>query len=138
MSHFATTRSLFASLFLFQNVNVSEQTMVDVEGGSLISHLKLTLSPAYWTKRQGKGIPDPTFATGTSVADSKNALPSSSSTEATTSLKPEGPAQLSQPQQPQSDSNDPPPPYSSALSEGWEILPRYREEEEEERPGSRS
>ncbi|PVH84143.1 hypothetical protein DL98DRAFT_651844 [Cadophora sp. DSE1049] len=86
---------------------------------------------AYWTRRQGKGIPDPSSpSTATGGANSKIAVPSSSSTSATISLKPEGPAQPPQPL-PQGETNDPPPPYSSTLSEGWEILPRYREADEE-------
>ncbi|KAK0103471.1 hypothetical protein ONS95_005492 [Cadophora gregata] len=83
---------------------------------------------AYWAKRQGKGIPDPSSPSKASAGESSRAVvPSSSSRSETTRRIPE------QQQQPQSQGelNDPPPPYSSALSDGWEILPRYQEADQE-------
>ncbi|KAH7397837.1 hypothetical protein BKA64DRAFT_50592 [Cadophora sp. MPI-SDFR-AT-0126] len=86
---------------------------------------------AYWARRQGRGIPDPSSPkTATTATNLRIAIPSTNSASESPGLKSESPAQQPQPQH-QGETNDPPPPYSSALSDGWEILPRYKEADEE-------
>ncbi|KAH7346573.1 hypothetical protein BKA65DRAFT_595058 [Rhexocercosporidium sp. MPI-PUGE-AT-0058] len=82
---------------------------------------------SYWARRQGKGIPDPSSVVKIAVQPNSGPTPSSSSASPnpTPSLKPQQPEHQVEP-------NEPPPPYSpSASLDGWEILPSYREEEEE-------
>ncbi|KAH9208717.1 hypothetical protein DL95DRAFT_414566 [Leptodontidium sp. 2 PMI_412] len=88
----------------------------------------------YWAGRHGKGIPDPSSQTKPAVQPNpRKEMPSSSSSTAASSLKPE------QQPEPQVEPNEPPPPYSpSASSDGWEILPSYGEAEEEYGGGKRN
>ncbi|KAL2069696.1 hypothetical protein VTL71DRAFT_14375 [Oculimacula yallundae] len=81
----------------------------------------------YWARQQGTGMPDPSSPTlSTSQSKSRKQASTSGPAQSTFSLKPE----QEQEQRAQVEASElPPPPYSpSAVSDGWETLPRYRAE----------